>query len=155
MKRKIILTALILTFVALAASCGTNGNEPAPLNTQTPAAILTGGLPDETMLALGTATPDADFEFLEISDDGVMLTKYTGESTEVVIPETVNEKIVTAIGAKAFADRQDVERVYISATITNIDASVFDGSPNVVIVTTAGSAAHNYAAQSRIKYDLY
>lgn len=63
--------------------------------------------------------PASDFEYT-ISDDGrVGIEKYIGESRDVVIPEKIDDKPVTAIGICAFAE-SDIESVVIPDTITTI-----------------------------------
>ncbi len=68
-----------------------------------------------------------------IINDGV-LTKYTGRSREVVIPDTV-----TVIGREAFAHRESLESVVIPRSVTEIDHGAFcwcTGLSTVVIPGT-------------------
>ncbi len=70
------------------------------------------------------ANPASDFEYT-VSDDGrVGIEKYIGESKDVVIPEKIDDKPVTAIGINAFAE-SDIESVVIPDTVTTIWNNAF------------------------------
>lgn len=57
----------------------------------------------------------------------IELTKYTGGSADVVIPEKIEDTKVTVIGSKAFTDtdKKTVKKVAIPATVTKIDTHSF------------------------------
>ena len=61
--------------------------------------------------------PASDFEYT-VSDNGyVGIEKYIGKNKDVVIPEKIDDKPVTAIGICAFAE-SDIESVVIPDTIS-------------------------------------
>ena len=45
----------------------------------------------------------------------------------VIVPETCGGRLVTAIGERAFEDREEITSVYLPGTIHTIEASAFDG----------------------------
>ncbi|MBR4882195.1 MAG: leucine-rich repeat domain-containing protein, partial [Clostridia bacterium] len=76
--------------------------------------------------------PVSDFEYTENEDGGITITKYKGERTEVVIPDKINEKNVTAIGPKAFMlgteydpIESPITQVDIPDTVTHIGEGAF------------------------------
>ena len=64
----------------------------------------------------------ADFEYTE--SDSVSITKYVGESKDVVIPETINGKNVTCISKKAF-NESSAETVFLPKTIETVEMGAF------------------------------
>ncbi len=68
----------------------------------------------------------AGFEAELISDDHYAITKYTGQDTEVTIPDTIWFKPVTIIGTDAFRDTA-VAKVTLSKNIIAIGESAFLG----------------------------
>ncbi len=145
--KKTLFTALTVLVLLLSAACAKEDNKGIPN-------IENDHAPHETLLADNTPNAGGEFEVEEV-DGGVRIKAYNGNGINVIIPETINEKAVVAIGAKAFADNLMLEQIYIGEKITAIDATAFDGSENAIIVTKAGTAAHNFAAQNQIRYDLY
>lgn len=59
-----------------------------------------------------------------------------------------------SIGSKAFAGCASLKLAEIPASVTDIAADAFDDSPNVAILTTAGSPAEVYAKQNGLKYRI-
>lgn len=70
------------------------------------------------------ANPVTDFEYKE-NDDGITVTKYIGESTELVIPETIDGKPVTEIGY-AFSMFKPITSLRIPDTVHTIGSGAFD-----------------------------
>ena len=52
---------------------------------------------------------------------------------------------VGAIGPRAFADCLSLRAILIPPTVTSIDASALDGSPNAVVLGASGSEAESFA----------
>lgn len=110
--------------------------------------------PEETLLAHNT--PNAGKEFkVENTEGGVKIVEYSGSGINVIIPEEIDGKAVVEIGDNVFANKAEVEQVYVGAHITKIAPTAFENSPKLVIVTTAGSTAHNFAAEYQVQYNLY
>lgn len=79
------------------------------------------------------SSPIEDFSY-EIEGDGVAITRYYGNDTDVVIPETIEGKPVTAIKYKklykdyatgAFEDMEDLESITIPNSVTEIGDNAF------------------------------
>lgn len=63
----------------------------------------------------------------DIDANSVKITKYNGSDIEVVVlPEKIGEKTVTAIGASAFKNHQEITAIYIPDTVTSIGEYAFD-----------------------------
>ena len=77
--------------------------------------------------------PAADFEY-KIDGNQVSITKYVGTDTTVIIPETIEEKIVTAISSEAFASSAITECV-LPTTIRKIDEKAFAMCTSLVKIT--------------------
>lgn len=69
--------------------------------------------------------------------------------TSVSIPSGV-----TTIGDDAFADCSDLTSVTIPSGVTSIGDNVFGGCDNLTIKCPEGSAAHDYAVENSINYEL-
>lgn len=70
-------------------------------------------------------SPVTDFEYEENEDGNITITKYTGNSREVVIPQKIEGKNVTILGWLSFVGNPAIESVYIPDTVTKIEDSVF------------------------------
>lgn len=69
------------------------------------------------------ATPETDFSF-KVSGTSVSITKYNGNDTVVVIPETINGKKVTSIGANAFSYKK-LETLVLSKNLSTVAENAF------------------------------
>jgi hypothetical protein len=72
------------------------------------------------------AAPASDFTFNEPAT-AVTITRYNGTGGNVVIPERINNKPVTAIGEEAFWEKQ-LTAVTIPNTVTSIGFGAFYGN---------------------------
>lgn len=86
-----------------------------------------------------TVTVKPVFEATASGSPGT-ITKYNGNETAVVIPETIGEVPVTAIGADAFNNNDAVQSVTIPATVTSIGATAFLDCDYLNKVTFAGTS---------------
>ena len=77
--------------------------------------------------------PATDFEY-KIDGNQVSITKYVGTDTTVIIPEAIEEKIVTVIGSEAFAASTITECV-LPTTIRKIDPKAFATCVNLEKIT--------------------
>lgn len=93
------------------------------------------------------ATPVGDFEYEEFYykrpcgstvaphwvENGVKITKYKGDAGEVVIPETIDGKTVTAIGAGAFVDK-NIETLVMGRRILKVEDGAFVGCSKLATI---------------------
>ena len=61
---------------------------------------------------------------------------------------------VTSIGDDAFADCSSLSTVTIPSSVTSIGENVFGGCNNLTIRCSEGSAAHDYAVENSINFEL-
>ncbi len=66
-----------------------------------------------------------DFEYVEISNKTVEITKYTGADAEVVIPDEIDGKTVVSIGESAFEKCSGLVEITIPARLRDIRNSAF------------------------------
>lgn len=77
--------------------------------------------------------PATDFEY-EIDGDQVTITKYIGSDQTVLIPETIEEKIVTVIGREAFLD-STITECTLPSTIRMLEDYAFARCGNLEKIT--------------------
>lgn len=63
----------------------------------------------------------------ENADESLTITSYSGGESIITIPETINGKRVTAIGAFAFENCSILKSITIPSSITSIGSNAFDG----------------------------
>lgn len=68
------------------------------------------------------------------------------------LTEVVIEDGVKVIGVKAFEDCAALTTVEFPASLEELERKIFDGSENVTIYGSAGSAAESYAAENGLKF---
>lgn len=61
---------------------------------------------------------------------------------------------VTTVGDDAFADCSSLETVTIPSSVTSIGYNAFGGCDNLTIKCSSGSAAHDYAVENSIDYEM-
>lgn len=76
--------------------------------------------------AESTGTTSDGFEYI-IKDGTATITGYTGEESEIIIPEEINGYTVTVIGEKAFYFKHKITKVKIPDTVTILENEAFYG----------------------------
>ena len=61
----------------------------------------------------------------EVVSDGIVITGYTGEASDLIIPSTINGKKVVVIGKKAFSDNKKIRSVIIPNSVRTINIYAF------------------------------
>ena len=61
---------------------------------------------------------------------------------------------VSTIGDDAFADCASLKSITVPSGVTAIGDNAFGGCDNLTIRCSEGSAAHNYAVENSIDYEL-
>lgn len=90
-------------------------------NYEAPAPMVT-----ELVIINENFTSDEGLSFKLKTDGTYSVSKYTGDATYLIIPDTYNGKSVTEIGNQVFAQKS-FEYVYIPDTVTTLGSSVFKG----------------------------
>ena len=84
-----------------------------------------------------------------VIEDGVLI-KYKGDSSDVVIPDSV-----ISIGDGAFWSCTGLTSIEIPSSVSSIGEDAFWGcNDNLVIITSADSYAESYAKENGIKVKL-
>lgn len=119
--------SILFATAFLLAGCGdsksSESNIPEPFETIETAEVTENPTenPTDRVRDIETMT---DFEY-EILDGGVTITKYTGNSTDVVIPDTIDGVPVTKIGFLSFEAKFDVVSVTLPETTEVICEGAF------------------------------
>lgn len=79
------------------------------------------------------ANPETDFEYKKNDDGGITITRYIGESLDVIIPDKIDNTPVTQIGHLAFVTdfaiaitpSNEIHSIQMPNTITLIDTGAF------------------------------
>lgn len=112
MKKLLALAMSALLFAAVFSGCSNNNMEVDKAKAANPDYV--------------GSTANGEYNY-DVYKSHIELTKYIGGSADVVIPEKLDDKKVTVIGAKAFTDtdKKTVKKVTIPASITKIDTHSF------------------------------
>ena len=89
-----------------------------------------------------TETPASSFRYEANSDGGIIITKFTGSETEVVIPSQIGGKPVTSIGYEAFCDCTGLTSVIIPDNVTSLGWLAFRGCTGLTSVTIPDSVTY-------------
>lgn len=72
-----------------------------------------------------------DFSYSVEDDGGITIVEYNGKDAQIVIPEKIDGKNVTAIGACVFEENQTITDVVLPGTIKKIGYKAFDSCKNL------------------------
>jgi hypothetical protein len=183
MKKRITTLILALSLLLTLTACGGGGNDPEPeprrdrdttqapmTTTEPPVTADPDPDPDNTGEPTTTEEPEPDpepevdplagFEWKE-SDrrnwGGYVITKYTGDDTHVIIPDTIDGLPVTEIAKNIFRGNTAIESVYIPDTVRQIWDEVFKDCTNLKEVRLSenlvfiGSRAFNNTSLTSIE----
>ena len=114
----IIAGAMCATIVFAFAGCGcSNKNEPG-----------------YTIEATKPDLTNNGFGYYIVNSNELMVTEYTGNEKNLVVPDSYNNYKVTSIGPNAFSDK-DIESVTIPDTVTEIEGHAFQACTKLKSVT--------------------
>ncbi len=85
-------------------------------------------------ITVSAAETYGDFEYTVSDDNTVTVTKYTGTSAKVTVPEKINSKTVTAIGDSAFNKNTGITSVTLPKTLKTIKQYAFYGCSNLASI---------------------
>lgn len=84
-----------------------------------------------------------DFRYDYYDDDGnLYICAYVGNSTDIVVPSSINGKSVTVIGDSAFGENDKIKSVVIPEGVKTINAYAFMECPNLTSVTLPNSLTY-------------
>ena len=95
-----------------------------------------------------------DFEYIDLQMDMVQITNYTGNDTEVVIPSTINGKVVTSIADGTFSMRGDYTSITIPSCVSEIEGDPFGTCPTLTSIKVEQvSVEHPLGAPGLVSVD--
>ena len=75
------------------------------------------------------------FRCTKLPDDTIEITMYTGKEEDVIIPAELKGRPVTSIGAGAFKDCTEIDKITLPETITTIKENAFKGCTDLFKIT--------------------
>lgn len=91
-----------------------------------------------------------EFEYTDLADGTLEITKYVGTDNITAIPYKIDGKVVSSIGDSAFANNESLTYVFMYDSVTSIADNAFEGSENVEFDTYPDAYACQYAAEHGI-----
>ena len=79
------------------------------------------------------------FNTVDSDPDAVAVTGYTGDESEIVIPDTLGGKTVKQIINRAFSYNEKLEKLTIPASVEKFDYPMLESCPNLEEITVDGS----------------
>lgn len=101
--------------------------------------------------AITVKTQNACFSYTT-TNNGSILTLYTGNETNIVIPEVIGGNRVIAIGDNVFSNYPEVENLTIPSSVTSIGFNCFRNCNKLTIHAYSNSYAHTFATSQAIPF---
>lgn len=99
------------------------------------------------IIASAETFTSGEYEYSVLADGSVMITKYNGSDSELVVPETIDSKKVTIIGDRAFRENTNIVNVTLPFGVVEIGKSAFWDCKNMHSITIPSSVNRmNYSA---------
>lgn len=131
---KILKKVLMLCFIVLAITIGCFGLTGCGKNNNPPETDDSGETEQETGVNWDKA--------FTVSDDGSTITglsEYGSKYYDLVIPEAINGKNITAIGDSAFKEKTNIARVVVGNNVETIGNNAFEKAYGLLSVTLSQS----------------
>ncbi len=80
-----------------------------------------------------------DYEYIVLDDETILIAKYKGNDTELIIPSFINGMRVSKIGTRAFEGCESITSITISNSITSVDERAFSSCGNLTSITIPDS----------------
>ena len=120
-----IILVMIVTVVRPANTAhGGEATAPAPAPT-----VASEPTPHPT-----PTTDPAGVYLYQITNNAITINRYIGPETDIIIHAEIDGLPVTRIGDRAFADRGDIESIFIPDSVTVISGSAFEGCASLVSI---------------------
>ncbi|MBO4534563.1 MAG: leucine-rich repeat domain-containing protein, partial [Clostridia bacterium] len=114
-----------------------------------------GMYPSSAFQDIGTMSSVFDYEYV---DDTVKIVSYTGTGDVIIVPQYINERLVTVIGAEAFRNVTDATKVILPDGLVTIEAMAFAGCTSlerVVFPSTVRTIGNNAFTGCTKLYEAY
>lgn len=76
-----------------------------------------------------------DYTYVILDDGSVKITAYNGTETAVTVPDTIEEKAVTVIGAGAFDQKETIESLVIPGSVAELETGAVSFCPKLESIT--------------------
>ena len=98
---------------------------------------------------------DSDFA-IETSEDGVLISGYSGSQNNIIIPETIGGQNVIGIATDALVStsQNTIDSITIPSTVNVIEKDAIKGNSRIVIVGDKDSAAETYAKDNNLTFEI-
>lgn len=110
------------------------------------------------LIMSGTETAGTDFTVRILNGTYCAVTGYTGNDTEIVIPDEIGSRIVQSIDSDAFRDKKDLKSIVLPGRLETIKGGAFYGCVNLEYVgfndslkTIGGNAFEGCSSLSEIR----
>lgn len=105
---------------------------------------------EEIVLESTTERTYYEFEYIDLVDGTLEITKYIGSDDKTAIPYKIDGKVVSSIGESAFANNENLTYVFMYGSVTNIADTAFDGCKSVEFSSYPDTYACKYADEHGI-----
>ena len=95
---------------------------------------------------------ELDYQYVVLKDGTIKIIGYEGKNSILEIPDTIDNRKVTGIGAYTFSDCNGLTSVKIPNGVTSIGEDAFDGCNHVTLIVGKDSYAEQYAKDNKIPY---
>lgn len=110
------------------------------------------------LIMSGTETAGTDFTVRILNGTYCAVTGYTGNDTQIVIPDEIGSRIVKSIDSDAFRDKKDLKSIVLPGRLETIKGGAFYGCVNLEYVgfndslkTIGGNAFEGCSSLSEIR----
>ncbi len=111
-------------------------------------------LTEEEFIKNGDAYIYNHFEY-NISNNTIIIVNYTGNESNVEIPQTINDVFVTGIASNAFTNAESTNAIEVPDSVTQFGKNAFgENIRPITLICSDSSAAQNYAEQNNVNYKL-
>jgi len=87
-------------------------------------------------------TEDGRFEYIELGDGTIEISKYIGTETEVIIPSSIDGKVITTIGYMAFRNCSNITDIEILEGVKRLKNDVFYNCSNLTNIKIPSSVTN-------------
>ena len=144
MKKKIVMLLTVAMICAGVTACGSTkessnaeGGSVAIEDEETPQAEDTDSASETSEEAVYVEGTKEDFDFAELSDSELAITKYHGDAEYLIIPDNFSGREIVKVSG--FSGKVNLKGVVIPDTVKTISDRAFNGCDNLETVTLGNS----------------